>query len=80
MNHETSMFIFLENLRRLRKREGLSMREMAKKLGVGVKTLEQMENGIVPAHVSCSIICRTQREFQIEAKLQFSELISLKQT
>ena len=80
MNHETSMFIFLENLRRLRKREGLSPREMAKKLGVGVKTLEQLENGIVPAHVSCSIVFRIQREFQVAAPLQFSELIPLEKT
>ncbi len=68
---------FWENLRRLRKREGLSLCEMAKKLGVGVKTLELLESGIIPSYVSSGIIFRIQNEFNPDARLQFSELIPL---
>jgi transcriptional regulator with XRE-family HTH domain len=48
MGSEKEIMAFCENVRYLRKKNGLSKKEMAKKLGIGVKSLELIETGSLP--------------------------------
>ncbi|MBE6567918.1 MAG: helix-turn-helix transcriptional regulator [Ruminococcaceae bacterium] len=68
METYTEFLIFCKNIRTLRTSHGLSEREMAKTLRVSVKTLTQLENGILPPHVSASIILHLSKKFGIPPK------------
>lgn len=77
MNNETCMFIFFENLRRLRQRAGLSCEEMAKRLKIETKTLQTLESGILLKNVDCMILSYLWKEFGVSPSAMFGELISL---
>ncbi len=55
----------LYNIAWLRRTEGLSKREMAKRLGVGRKTLDLMERGEVPPRLSASVIFAVEKRFGV---------------
>lgn len=57
--------ILLHNICWLRKRYGLSKREMAKRLGIGLWTLNKIEKGELPPRLHCDIIFAAHRNFGI---------------
>lgn len=67
---------FMRNVAFLRMEHGLSKREMAKRLGVSVRTLNELEQGLVPARLSASVIYNIHRQFGIRPACQFADLSS----
>ena len=68
------IILFCENIKRLRKREKLSKKEMAKVLGISVKSLNLLENGQIPPRLSCKILFAVHRQFGILPKDLFAVL------
>lgn len=73
---EKEMRCFMRNVARLRAEHGLSKREMAKRLGIGVGTLNKLERGQLPARLSVSVIYSIYREFGVLPSQQFADLLS----
>ena len=67
MKNEKEMMNFCENIRALRKMHHLSEAEMAKRMGIGVKTLSRIENNDPPEHLSGSVLLHLCREFRTTA-------------
>ena len=57
--------VFCENLRRLRKEANLTKKEMARKLGISVYLLSQIEKGKVSNRITVNLILRVYSEFKI---------------
>lgn len=56
----------LHNVAWLRKRRGLSKKEMAQKLGIGLDSLNKIECGELPAKLGVEVLFRIDREFGID--------------
>ena len=69
-------FVFSENVKCIRKEAGLSQKEMAHMLGIGVSTLSKIENGVLPPRLSCSVLFRIQRHFGIHPKDMFTPIVT----
>ena len=59
------MTIFCANVRNIRKVNKLSKKEMAKILGIGVKGLNSLENGVIPVRMNCAVIVRLSIAFNL---------------
>ncbi len=57
--------IFCDNLKQLRKKEKLAISEMAKRLNISTKSFATLESGILPPHISISILFTIEKEFGI---------------
>ena len=68
--------VFCYHIRRIRKENNMTQREMAHKLGISISTLTKIEKGIIPPRLSCSILFRVQREFGIHPKDLFAPPVS----
>ena len=64
--NDKQLLNFCENVKFFRERYGFSQTEMAKRLGIGVKSLRKIENGEVPPRLSCIVLFTIQREFGIK--------------
>ena len=64
--NDKQLLNFCENVKFLRECYGFTQTEMAKKMGIGVKSLRKIENGEVPPRLSCIVLFTIQREFGIE--------------
>ena len=62
---------FVENIRDLRIKNGLSKTQMAEKLDVSVYTIRKLENGIMPKRLSIEVVFKIEKEFGIKASKQF---------
>lgn len=71
MTYEDRMLAFCANMRRLRKRCGLSKQKMAHILGVGVKTVNALEADIVPRRLGGSALIRAAEFFGISTDALF---------
>ena len=60
------LMMFCKNVRLLRKLVGCSQKEMAKRLGISVKSLSKIEKGQVPPRLSCLVLFIIQHEFGVE--------------
>ena len=60
--------ILLHNIRWLRKHHGLSKREMAKRLGIGLWSLNKIEKGELPPRLHCDILFAVQRVFGVSCE------------
>lgn len=65
MSVEEQCTALCRNVTALRKQHGLSKREMAKILGVGVNTLTQMEQGNLPKSFRAGALLRIQDRFGV---------------
>lgn len=65
MNIQYELSVFCENFKKLRKKEKLSKRKMAKILGIGVKSITLIENGTVPKRLSFKIMIKIYNNFGI---------------
>ncbi len=57
--------IFLHNVAWLRRHYGLSKKEMAQKLGIGVGSLNKIEKGELPAGLRIDVLFNIYKEFGI---------------
>lgn len=62
---------FCRNVYELRKYYGLTQREMAAKLGIGVGSLRMIEHGKIPERMTCEPIFKLSLEFGIPIRNLF---------
>ena len=67
MEPEEALYCFCQNIHGLRVCRGLSQKEMAKRLGISVKSLRRIESGDVSRRTSCKILFAAQDAFGIPA-------------
>lgn len=67
--------IFCENIKKLRKKNGLSQKEMAQKLDISVMSLSTLEKGAVPSRLSVSIVIKIYKIFGIKPAQMFAEYL-----
>ena len=65
---------FLHNIVWLRKHNGLSKKEMAKRLEIGLWSLNKIERGELPPRLHCDIIFAVHHEFGIP----YADLLSIR--
>lgn len=70
---QIAMNNFLHNVVWLRKQHGLSKKQMAKILGIGIGSLNKLENGELPPRMSIRILDRIQKYFGISKADQFAK-------
>ncbi len=72
-NKRDSWQMFSKRLVWLREQHGLSRREMAKRLHIGISTLERIEGGELPPRLNADIVFYIQKEFGLSPHRQFEE-------
>ena len=63
--------LFCENVKALRQRENLSKKEMAKRLGIGVGSLTQLERGTLPPRLRCNVLLKIYNCFGVSPDRMF---------
>lgn len=71
--NDDAMKFFSENVSQLRKSYNISKKEMAQILGVGIKTLDNIERGMLPLRLSVNVLFKIRDCFGISVGAQFSE-------
>ena len=74
MEKESDAIILCQNIKFLRQKHNLSKTQMSQFLGVSIKTLNRLEDGILPPRISCELIFRIQRQFGIQPRQLFDIL------
>ena len=64
--------IFCRNVTWLRKRYGLSKKQMAKIMGIGIGGVTKLEQGSVPPRMRVDVIISIYRYFGIHPSVQFT--------
>lgn len=75
MTIEEKMQNFCVNILRLRKSHGLTQKEMAQILGIGVRALSTIERGTVPKRLGSSVLIRAGEYFQIQTEDLFLNIV-----
>ena len=65
MENRREVIIFLENIKRLREEKGYSKREMAKRLKIGLYSINKIESGELPPRLSIDVLDNIEKEFKI---------------
>ena len=65
MERDEDIQVFLRNITLLRKSRGLSKKEMAKKLRIGVWSLNKIERGELPPRLGADVFLAVYRNFGI---------------
>ena len=60
------IIVFCQNVKTLREKNGLNKKEMAKILGIGVISLEKIEQGIIPHRTGVKTILKISQHFRID--------------
>lgn len=68
MKNDLNISIFCTNIKTLRLREKLSKTAMCKILKVSMRSLNSIENGILPPRTSCEVLVRACIYFDIRPK------------
>ena len=66
--------VFCKNVYFLRKKNGLTQREMAKLLNISVYSLGRIEKGIVPENLGCEMLFHLTVKFHVKMKELFEPL------
>ena len=74
MKKSNYFLAFSENIKCIRKKAGLSQKEMACILGISASTLSKIEKGVLPPRLSCSVLFRLQQNFGIHPKDLFATI------
>lgn len=77
MDNSREIENFLHNIIYLRRQNGLSKQEMARKLGISLHSLNQIEAGIMPPRLKISIVYAVYRHFGIRPSALVSRKIDL---
>lgn len=72
---KTEIQIFMQNVAWLRKKNGLTKKEMAEILGISVFSLNKIEKGVFPPRVSVEVVFRIYDRFRVNPVGQFAELL-----
>ncbi len=56
-----------KNIKSLRENRGFSKKELAGRIGIGVKSLSKLEEGIFPPRLAVGVLFSLEREFGIRA-------------
>ena len=62
---------FCENVKELRKANGLSQKEMAQKLDISVNSLSMLEKGTIPPRLSVAIVIKIHKIFGVKPAQMF---------
>ena len=54
-----------KNLLSLRRKHRLTQKEMAKRLGVGIKSLRSLERGVIPERLACDLLFAVLFQFGV---------------
>lgn len=71
MKTDIDVKTFAKNLKHLRIKNNLTKKEMAGKLGIGIKTLNALENGILPPRFRASTVFKIKKEFGFSPSQMF---------
>lgn len=71
---KTETDIFMENVVHLRRAHGLSRRNMAEILGIGVKSLHKIERGVMPPRLRVDVLFRIQTYFNLSPAALFQQM------
>ena len=71
MEKISDLQIMCDNIKLLRLKNNLSQSEMADKLKIKAKTLQDIENGVVPPRLCCEILFHIQHHFAISPRQLF---------
>ena len=71
---EQEMRWFMENVRALRKRHGLSKEKMARLLHIGVGSLSKIESGQMPPRMTVEVVFNIQDHFRLSPESLFLPL------
>ena len=63
--NRAQLLALCENVKFLRKRDGLSKQEMARKLRISIRSLSMLEKGIIPERLSCDLLINIYFAFGI---------------
>ena len=77
MNDQTEISILCENVKRLRKRENLSKKEMARLMGIGVRSITMLENGVLPIRMKANALWYLKWRFGITIEELLSKIIEI---
>ena len=64
--------MFCHNMREIRRHYGISKKKMAELLGIGVGSLCQIEQGVIPSRLTVEILLAVQKQFKINPDILFS--------
>lgn len=65
--------LLCNNIRKLRLKNGLSQKQMAKHLHIGTESLRKMERGEIPPRMGVNLIFYTCKYFGVTIRQLFSE-------
>ena len=74
MNTDQEFDIFCKNVRFLRQKSGLSQKEMAAIMRIGVKSLRKIENGVFPPRLGIDAMFYLSRHFHLKIRQLFYEM------
>ena len=60
---ELEMFCY--NIKEIRRHYGIPKKKMAELLGIGVGSLNQIEQGVIPSRLTVEILFAVQKQFKI---------------
>ncbi len=63
----------LDNIKWLRRNNNISKKQMAKILGIGLKTLNKIEDGEMPPRLGAGILCNISKHFGISSYKLFEQ-------
>lgn len=72
--------IFLYNIVWLRKHYRLSKKEMARRLGIGLWSLNIIEKGKLPPHLHCDVLFAAHKNFGISCATLVSQRLGAEET
>ena len=75
MQNDEYAIIFCQNIKALREKNGISKKEMAKILEVGVKSLSEIEQNILPPRLKVDIISKLSKHFKISPRELFDIML-----
>ena len=75
MKTDTELEHWMRFVKTLRQQNGLSQKEMAAILGIGLYSLRKIERGIFPLNLSLSPILNLYKHFGIKPSDQFSDCV-----
>lgn len=70
------MKYFSYNISYLRRKHSISKKKMCEILGIGVSSLNKIEQGILPPRLNVEVLFRIQSYFGVPASIQVSERIT----
>ena len=65
MDNELNLQVFCKNMYALRKKNNLTQQQMARILGISIKSLRSVEKGSVPPRMKISVVYRIYNTFHL---------------